>query len=119
MFVNFGKNEGILFTINPPDHANNFRITLDGDVIGMKKEVRLLGLVFDSAVTMVHHVKKLQKICQFRQKQLSTIARYGRGGHSRDNRAAYFAFVHSQLIHNSSVYFPFLSPTNMQILVRI
>jgi hypothetical protein len=46
-------------------------------------------------------------------------AGYGWGGHSRENRAGYFAFVHSQLIHNSSVYFPFLSATNMKTLERI
>jgi ribonuclease HI len=119
MFINFGKNEGILFTTNPQDHAIEFRITLEGDVIGMKKEVRLLGIMLDSAVTMVSHVKKLQKICHFRQRQLSAIAGYGWGGHSRDNRAAYFAFVHSQLIYNSSVFSPFLSATNMNVLERL
>ena len=119
MYINFGKNEGILFTNNQGDHAVEFRIALGEDIIPLKQHVRLLGLILDSKLNFNEHVQKIKKICHFRQNQLSAIAGYRWGGHTKDNRAAFFAFVHSHLIHNSAIFYPLLSANSMQTLQKI
>jgi hypothetical protein len=119
MPVNLDKNEAILFTNYREDYNIPFIITLGGVVIELKKEVKLLGVMLDSALTFVPHVEKMKKSCAYRQNQLQSISSYGWGGHSRDNRAVYHAFVGTVLSYCGAAWAPLLSDTSMNILQRI
>ena len=119
MPLNMTKTDLILFTNHAPDHEVPLGITMGGIQVEMSKEVRLLGVILDSALTFKPHVDKIQKLCHSRLRQLSTISGYNWGGNARDQRSTYFAFVNSILTYCGSIFYPFLSETNKGKLQRI
>jgi ribonuclease HI len=115
------KSEAIIFSEYMPEiKGDKFdKLIIGGETIPWKTSVKLLGVVFDSSLCGIRHVKSVCKNANFRLHQISCIVSSSWGPSAMDMRCLYLAYVRSVILYGSTIYYPWLSESSIEKIQRV
>jgi hypothetical protein len=80
---------------------------IKSDKVQFKYTVRLLGVMLDGKLSFQAHVAKVKKECNWRMKQVCTIAGQDWGSSGADLRLLYIAYIRSIMDNGAPAWAPF------------
>ena len=85
-------------------HHLNPELTLDGTRIEVVPEFKILGLLFDSKLTFIPHIKYLRNKCQKALSLLRVVSHMDRGADLKVLLRLYRSLIRSKLDYTCIVY---------------
>ena len=110
------------FTLfSPSTHEYNYhpQVTMDGAVVPLNKNPKILGVVFDPLFTFSPHVKEVVKAADQRKRIVKALAGTSWGQDSDTLILTYKALIRSKIDYAAPVWKPNLKPSSLNRLQRI
>ena len=116
--LNPSKTEACLFTNNLAERDHDPKLTLDGKVIQMKKQIKLLGVTLDQKLTFKTQTELVCQKMRKRARVLTALAGKDWGSSRKILTSIYKALVESVVWYGAAGWLPWLSKSNLKKLER-
>lgn len=116
LLLSAGKSSVTLFTPSTREFNTNPNVILDGSVLPLVKNPKILGVTFDPSLTFNVHAKTIKASCARRTNILRALAGSSWGQDKETLSTTFKAFIRPVMNYACPVWFPNLKETHVKRL---